>query len=108
MDHPYTYIFVRTDISIEQQLVQASHAALEAGFTFEKPVQTSSIIMIPAKDQEELYAIGNRLELHSIKFHMFFEPDFGMGHSAIATEPINDIATRRKMRKYSLYKNKGC
>lgn len=108
MDHPYTYIFVRTDISLEQQLVQASHAALEAGFTFEKPAQTSSIIMIPAKDQEDLHAIGDRLERHGIRFHKFFEPDFGMGHSAIATEPIKDIVTRRKMRKYSLYKHKGC
>jgi hypothetical protein len=104
MDHPYTYIFIRKDLSLAQQLVQSSHAALEAGFTFNKPQQTSSIIMIGAKDQNELYQIGERLSKHGIKHHMFFEPDFDMGHSAIATEPIDNPQTRRLMRKYSLYK----
>ena len=104
MDHPYTYIFIREDIPLAQQLVQASHAALEAGFTFDKPHKTSSIIMIGAKDKDDLYKIGERLDKHGIRHHMFFEPDFDMGHSAIATEPIHDLKTRRLMRKYSLYK----
>lgn len=104
MDHPYTYIFIRKDLSPAQQLVQASHAALEAGFTFDKPHKTSSIIMIGAENKDELYDIGARLERHGIRHHMFFEPDFEMGHSAIATEPIHDIKIRRVMSKYKLYK----
>jgi hypothetical protein len=104
MDHPYTYIFIRKDLSLAQQLVQASHAALEAGFEFEKPHKTSSIIMIGAENKDELYNIRDRLERHGIRHHMFFEPDFEMGHSAIATEPIKDLKTRRLMSKYSLYK----
>jgi hypothetical protein len=108
MNHPYTYIFIRKDLSPAQQLVQATHAALEAGFTFEKPQETSSIIMIGAKDKDELYQIRDRLDKHNIRHHMFFEPDFEMGHSAIATEPITDIQTRRLMRKYSLYKPSAC
>jgi len=107
MDHPYTYIFIRTDLSPAQQLVQASHAALEAGFEFEKPSKTSSIIMLPAKDKSELYEIHDRLDRYGIKHKMFFEPDFEMGHSAIATEPIKDLKTRRIMSKYKLYKP-GC
>lgn len=31
---PYTYVFIRTDLSHAQQIVQASHAALDAGHTF--------------------------------------------------------------------------
>lgn len=104
MDHPYTYIFIRKDLSLAQQLVQASHAALEAGFEFDKPQQTSSIIMIGAENKDDLYKIGERLAKHNIRHKMFFEPDFDMGHSAIATEPIHDTKTRRLMRKYSLYK----
>lgn len=102
--HPYTYIFVRTDIPFAQQLVQASHAALEAGFEFDKPDETSSIIVIPAANQEKLYEIAERLDFYDIKFKMFFEPDFDMGHSAIATQPITDKNMRFKMKKYPLYK----
>lgn len=105
MDHPYTYIFVRTDIPFEQQLVQASHAALEAGFHFQKPERTSSIIMFAAKDQAELHEIAQRLDRYGIKHKMFYEPDFGpMGYSSLATEPIKDIKSRRPMMKYKLYK----
>lgn len=105
MDHPYTYIFIRTDIPFEQQLVQSSHAALEAGFEFDKPHKTSSIIMLPAKNQADLHEIAQRLERYGIRHKMFYEPDFGpMGYSALATEPIKDIKTRRAMSKYKLYK----
>lgn len=104
MEHPYTYIFIRKDLSLEQQLVQSNHASLEAGFSFQKPEKTSSIVLIGAKDKEELYEIGDRLSRHGIKHCMFHEPDFDMGHSAIATEPIHDIKVRRVMSKYKLYK----
>lgn len=108
MDHPYTYIFVRTDISYEQQLVQAAHAALEAGFEFDKPHETSSIIIIPAKNKDELYKIAARLETNRIQFKMFHEPDFGMGDSAIATQPLTTPEQRKVMKKFQLYKAKGC
>ena len=104
MENPYTYIFVRTDISYEQQVVQAAHAALEAGFEFDKPSVTSSIVLIPAKDMGELHMIAARLEENQIQFKMFHEPDFGMGDSAIATQPITSAEQRRVMRKYKLYK----
>jgi hypothetical protein len=104
MDHPYTYIFIRKDLSMAQQLVQASHAALEAGHEFEKPHKTSSIILIGADDKDDLYKIGERLAKHGIRHHTFHEPDFDMGHSAIATEPLYTKEQRSVMRKYQLYK----
>jgi len=105
MDHPYTYVFIRTDLSLAQQMVQLSHAALEAGKTLhgsDDPI--SSIIMLPAKNKAELHEIAQRLERYDIKYTMFKEPDFDMGHSAIATMPIKDMKTRRIMTKYNLYK----
>jgi hypothetical protein len=107
MDHPYTYIFIRTDIPFEQQLVQSSHAALEAGFEFDKPEKTSSIIVIPAKSQAELYKISDRLSTQNIKHKLFFEPDFNMGHSALATEPILCSEKRKVLKKFQLYKFRG-
>lgn len=107
MEHPYTYVFVRTDISFEQQLVQAAHAALEAGFAFNAPHETSSIVMVAAKNQDELFRIAQRLEVNDIKFKMFHEPDFNMGESAIATEAICCPDKRRALKKYQLYKFKA-
>lgn len=104
MDHPYSYIFIRKDIPFAQQLVQASHAALEAGREFEKPHKISSIILLGAKDKDDLYKIDERLAKHNIKSYMFYEPDFEMGHSAICTEAITCTKTRRLLSRYSLYK----
>ena len=105
-NHPYTYVFVRTDISFEQQLVQSAHAALESGFAFNAPHETSSIVMIAAKNRNELFKIANHLESNEIQFKMFFEPDFDMGESAIATEAICCPKKRNALKKYQLYKFK--
>lgn len=51
---PYTYILVRKDISPEQQIVQAGHAALEAGFRFQKPDETSFLVVLQVPDQKAL------------------------------------------------------
>jgi hypothetical protein len=102
MDKPYVYVVVRNDIGHAQQVVQSSHAALEAGFRFERPKETASIILLSVPDQAALHAAASRLELHGIEHHLFFEPDFGMGHSALATRPIHAKKERHLMRKYPL------
>lgn len=51
---PYTYILIRKDISAEQQIVQAAHAALEAGFRFSQPSEVSNLIVLEVANQEEL------------------------------------------------------
>ena len=103
MGKPYVYVLVRQDISLEQQFVQAGHAALEAGFRFQKPLHdTASLIMLQVKDMPSLHAAAEELACNGIDYHMFFEPDFGpMGHSAIATRPQYG-AERKHLRKYPL------
>ena len=101
---PYVYVLVRTDISLEQQLVQASHAALEAGFRFTQPSQVASVIVLSVSSREELEAAAQRLTIKGIDHHLFFEPDFGMGHSALATRPLTHKKERHLMRKYPLYR----
>lgn len=105
MNKPYVYVLIRQDISLEQQLVQASHAALEAGFRFQQPAEdTASLIMLAAKDEHALRQAALDLESEGIDHHMFYEPDFGpMGHSALATRPLYG-AERKLMRKYPLYR----
>lgn len=103
MSHPYTYVLVRRDICLAQQLVQSCHAALEAGFAFDAPAETSSVIVCTVADQEELLAAAERLERHEIATQLFYEPDFGMGYSALATRPLLAKKERYALAKYPLF-----
>ena len=51
---PYTYVLIRKDISPEQQVVQAGHACLEAGFKFERPDRTSFLILLQVENEQSL------------------------------------------------------
>ena len=102
-DKPYVYVLVRTDISLEQQLVQASHAALEAGFRFAAPREVSSVIVLAVPSRDALLQASARLQQRGVDHELFFEPDFGMGHSALATRPLTAKKERHLMRKYPLY-----
>lgn len=99
------YIFIREDLSKPQQIVQASHAALEAGFTFQKPKTTTHIVLIGTKNQAELRETAEYLERHGIEFEMFFEPDYDTGYTAIATRPLFG-KERRPLKRFQLLKEK--
>ena len=86
---PYVYVIIRRDISIEQQAVQIGHAALEAGralYAADEPI--ASLIVLEVPDKTGLLAAADRLKRYDIAFELFFEPDFGMGESALATRPV--------------------
>jgi len=104
MHKPYVYVLVREDIPVEQQLVQVSHAALEAGFRFQQPEKTASLIVLSVPNEAGLKEAAERLARYDIDHHMFFEPDFGpMGYSALATRPLLEKKERHRMRKWPLY-----
>lgn len=96
---PYTYLFIREDLSTPQQIVQTAHAAHEAGETFG---QHSHMALIGAGTEQSLLKIAEHLDRNDIKFKLFFEPDID-SYTAIATEPL--AGDRRKpLRRYSLLK----
>lgn len=86
---PYVYAFIRRDIPFAQQLVQVGHAALEVGREHYRGNEIASFIVLEVPDRAALEAAARRLQEHGIDHHMFFEPDFGMGHSALATRPVS-------------------
>lgn len=105
MSHPYVYVFIRKDISFEQQLVQAAHATLELGQRFAENKDQCSIVMIGVKNKNELLKVAEKLKVNDIDYELFFEPDFEMGESALATRPI--VGEERFLfKKYNLYKSK--
>lgn len=100
MDTPYTYLFIRTDLSPAQRIVQAAHAAHNAGEAFGAH---SHLICFRAASQSELIKCSTYLDANGIQHRMFFEPDDDVGYTAICTEPI--VGERRRLlRRFSLYK----
>lgn len=83
------YTFIRKDLPLNHQMVQACHSALEAGSEFKKAGDIPFLILLESKSQEHLHEIKQKLDNWGIKHHMFFEPDNGIGHSSITTEPLN-------------------
>lgn len=86
-NRPYTYVFVREDLSYAQQIVQASHATLEAGFLFKKPEDISSIVLFPAANEKGLFDVSKHLRSNGVEHVMFYEPDIEQ-YTAIATTPL--------------------
>lgn len=105
-DNNYVYTFIRTDLPVEQQIVQAAHSALEAGRDLGKPDSESNLILLGIKNQEALVRVAERLKHHEINYSLFFEPDNGRGYTSLTTEPLMDMEKRRVLSKYSLYKFK--
>lgn len=98
----WVYLFVRQDIRLEQQLVQASHAALTLGST--TPIQgIPNLILIGVPSQMDLLTLEWRLSSHGIRFITFEEPDFNLGLTAIATEPL-DAKRKKALAEYRLWR----
>lgn len=85
-------------------MVQASHAALEAGIVFgsgsEEP---SSLIVLGVDDQSQLNEAFESVRAKGIDCEMFFEPDWEYGNTAFGTQPIPN-AKRKLLKGYSLWK----
>lgn len=87
---PYIYLFVRTDLSIPQQIVQTAHAVDELNRRHEHKNThntTNHMVLCGAHSSDELFGISEHLQSHGIAHEMFYEPDID-GHTAIATEPL--------------------
>ena len=106
----YVYIFVRQDISHEQQLVQSSHVALLLGSRLGRKIQNKynvddlyfAIIGVPhLKDFVQV-----QQDLGELPYELFYEPDIGNQLTAIATYPIHykDPIRKKKLAKYKLLK----
>lgn len=83
------YVLVRTDMPLAQQLVQATHASAEAARLFyEAHHGISRAVLLRVKDSAALSRAQTRLTREGVLFTTFFEPDFGIGYSALATAPL--------------------
>lgn len=101
------YVLVRTDISLAQQMVQAVHAAAEAARDHYRPDHgIASAIVLQVPNQAALLQAQAQLHAKGIQTKLFFEPDFDMGDSALATEPVTD-EQRKLLRRWPLWSAVG-
>ena len=115
---PYVYTLVRKDIPLADQLVQFGHACLEAGSAFYRPShgttvesdgqirherEVASLIGLQVPDQDALIRASEELTQAGIRHEIFFEPDDGMGYTALTTEPISG-KMREAFKKFPLWK----
>ena len=90
MDNPeYVYIFVRQDLSNEQQLVQSAHVALVLGNKLKKDsVAELYFAVIGIPQLSDFCGVMRDLKKHGTQYECFYEPDQGSTLTAIATHPI--------------------
>lgn len=83
----YCYVVVRSDLSLEQQMVQAIHAAMAATAQHGGLTENTRLALLCAKGQRHLLDLAVALDDQGKPFSLFHEPDHGIGYSALATAP---------------------
>lgn len=96
-------VIIRTDLTHPQQMVQACHAASMAGHRFTGWGDDTRMALLAARDIEQLGETADRLRKLGLEFHEFFEPDHGIGISAIATAPVSWRQATRALRHLPLW-----
>lgn len=81
-------VVIRTDLPIERQMVQACHAASMAGHRFGGWQDDTRMALLAVNGPDELMRACDRLDRLGIDYHLFHEPDHGIGYSALACAPI--------------------
>jgi len=100
--NPYTYLFIREDLSHPQQIVQTAHAIDELNKRRKPQKETNFMVLCAAKSDQELMKISVYLDRHEIDHHLFYEPDIE-AFTAIATEPLRGDR-RIPLRKFNTKK----
>jgi hypothetical protein len=94
MDY-YVYVLVRKDIPLRAQAVQACHACYDGQLTKRK---SCNLVLLNVEDENDLQKYATLCRDQDIKFEMFYEPDYDLGWTALATMPL-------KGEKRSLFKD---
>ncbi len=101
-------MIVRTDLPVEHQLVQACHAAYEAGLRLAQPTkETDYSVICAVSSEQELRAVHARLEAQGIPTVLFTESDMDDQATAIGSAPVSGDQ-RRAFQDLPLWKPDTC
>jgi hypothetical protein len=65
--------------------------------------ETPSLVLIGVPNKEALEAVIVRLQRYDIECEVFYEPDFDLGLTAVATYPIQNKKQRKALGTYRLW-----
>lgn len=85
----YTYCFLRKDLPGVVRAIQLGHACMELGKMLDSEEPIANLILFEVQNEQELVRASSWLEDVGVKFHMFHEPDYDTGYTAIACEPLS-------------------
>jgi hypothetical protein len=88
MDKKYLYIFTNKNLTASQIAVQSIHSAFELAIT-NKIESHPSVVLLRAKDEEELLKQKELIESFGLKTTIFFEPFYNQ-YTSFAVEPISE------------------
>lgn len=103
----YSYIFVRQDLTIEQQIIQTGHVTMMTGFLMKgakdfdridhptgtvpfhrRLPQSTHYVLVGVKNEQALRAVEDVLTKFGFIYNIFNEPD--VGYTAICTWPVDE------------------
>ncbi len=99
----YYYCFVRTDISLADQICQVSHASVEAGRRFGIP-EHCNLVLLQVPNQQALLDIQAKCKRNNVEIFLNHEPDDNMGFTAACTTAIMG-STRRLFSSFPLWRD---
>lgn len=83
--------------------MQSNHATFEMAKKLEGYSGTPSLVLVGVPDKDALEAVIARLQRYGIASEAFYEPDFDLGLTAVATHPITNKKLRSAMGIYRLW-----
>ena len=96
-------MFVRADLPLAQQAVQAVHASIQASRVFLKPEdQHPNLVLLSVANERELLEARDKANSYGIFATTFYEEDIGDQPTAVATEPVAG-KRRNAFRHYKLF-----
>jgi len=97
-------LFVRKDLPLPQQLVQAAHAAFEMGTQSDRHDNPNFLVVFQVSDEMSLMKAAWRLQQGGISFTLFEEPDRDNEATSLCTEKLPDEC-KPFFKRYQLWRN---
>jgi len=102
-DEKYVFVFIRTDLSKEQQGIQAGHAVYGIANVAVHDSGTPNLVYIGVRDVGALKKVQEKLVKNQVAHFPWTEPDFDFGLTAIATVPLS-VEEKELLRNYQTWK----
>lgn len=86
-DALYSHILIRTDLPLAAQMAQTAHAAQEAMRLNPDASAPIHIVILACESESDLLKGAQSLEMGGLSFHLFYEPHWPRGHTALGCAP---------------------